>query len=445
MPEGMSQAIRALSGSPKAGPIPAPSSPRTNPQPTSSPQPATSAAAESGVPAPEQPVESAQKPVSAEASPTTSGPVANAGGREQTAVKTTPPEGLDDQVEQTGCATCGGFHSGLDGGAFHASMGCANGECIPGRPPCDYLDKHFDNFLSAFATNMYAELCCPDPCYQPRWEPGANASFFADYARPRTVTRFRYDNLEDMVRPDRNQFWIKEVAPLGGRNPRRPITNPAMRLQQVYLYQEAAGPLGSFFVEIPYRQINPNFEPTQAGFGDINFGIKSLFYDRELLQLAFQFRTFTPSGNFSNNLGTGNFALDPSILASLKLGPETYFQGQFGNWIPLAGNANLAGGVFYWLMSLNQTLWRPTPSSPLIATLEMDGWSFENGGYTTAIKGGGGTITRFDGGGVSYFNIGPGLRQSICNKVDFGGAITFATNSVHWAQPWFRFEVRFLF
>ena len=46
---------------------------------------------------------------------------------------------------------------------------------------------------------------------------------------------------------------------------------------------------------------------------------------------------------------------------------------------------------------------------------------------------------------MSYFNIGPGLRQSICNKVDFGGAITFATNSVHWAQPWFRFEVRFLF
>ena len=47
---------------------------------------------------------------------------------------------------------------------------------------------------------------------------------------------------------------------------------------------------------------------------------------------------------------------------------------------------------------------------------------------------------------MSYFNIGPGLRQSICNRLDFGGAITWATNAAaHWAQPWFRFEVRFLF
>ena len=29
---------------------------------------------------------------------------------------------------------------------------------------------------------------------------------------------------------------------------------------------------------------------------------------------------------------------------------------------------------------------------------------------------------------MSYFNIGPGLRQSICNRLDFGGAITWATD-----------------
>ena len=174
-----------------------------------------------------------------------------------------------------------------------------------------------------------------------------------------------------------------------------------------------------------------------------------------MLQVTFQMRTYMPSGNFTNNLGTGQFALDPSILTSLKLGPTTYFQGQFGNWIPLGGpgvNAKLAGGIFYWLMSFNQVLWYTTPDSPLIATLEMDGWSFENGGYTTSISSAGDGASsqtpdssRRDGGGVSYFNIGPGLRQSICNRLDFGGAITWATDTAHWAQPWFRFEVRFLF
>ena len=108
-----------------------------------------------------------------------------------------------------------------------------------------------------------------------------------------------------------------------------------------------------------------------------------------MLQIAFQLRTFMPSGNFTDNLGNGQFALDPSILTSLKLGPTTYFQGQFGNWIPLGGpgvKRSLAGGIFYWFMSLNQVLCYTTPDSPLIATLEMDGWSFENGGYTGSIS-----------------------------------------------------------
>ena len=360
----------------------------------------------------------------------------------------------DIQVERTGCATCGGFHSSLDGPLLHGCLTCGGGpSCVPGRKPCNspYLDC--ETTIGAFCQRLYECLCCPDPCYQPAWVPAANASFFADYARPRTVTRLRYDNLEAMTRPDRNQFFLNSVTVPSGRRGRVPGNLLFARLQQLYLYQEAAGERGSFFVEIPYRQVNMSWEPTQAGFGDINFGIKSLLFDCEMLQISFQFRTYMPSGNYVNNLGTGQFALDPSILTSLKLTPSTYFQGQFGNWIPLGGPGNvnlssgdkMAGGVFYWLMSVNQVLWYATPDSPLIATLEMDGWSFENGGYTSAIRSGGTPHRVPDGGGVSYFNIGPGLRQSVCNRLDFGGAITWATDTAHWAQPWLRLEARFLF
>ena len=384
-----------------------------------------------------------------------------------------PERKQDGQVEQSSCATCGGFHGHLDGHVFTCQAGCASGNCIPGRQPCNPPLNECDTVVGAFMTNLYQCICCPDPCYEPKWEPAAFASFFADYARPRTVTRLRYDNLEDMTRPDRNQFWLNNVTPTHGSvrlagGPHNPtggfvrgsgvITNLSARLQQVSLYQEAAGEHGSFFVEYPYRQINESWAPTQAGFGDVNFGIKSLLFDCEMLQVAFQLRTFMPSGNFTDNLGTGLFALDPSILASLKLSPTTYFQGQFGNWVPLGGpgvKRSLAGGIFYWFMSLNQVLCYTTPDSPLIATLEMDGWSFEDGSYTGSISSITSTThpnqtTKLNhvekGGGVSYFNIGPGLRQSICNRVDFGGAITWATDSAaHWAQPWFRFEVRFLF
>jgi hypothetical protein len=353
---------------------------------------------------------------------------------------------MDGQVARTGCSTCGGYHTLDSGPAFHESMGCDGGSCIPGRKPCYPPASSSNTFIGAFCQNLYQCLCCPDPCYQPQWVPAANASLFADYARPRTVTRLRYDNLQDMTRPDQNQFWIQGVS-LTRTNPNHPrsLTNPFARIQQFYLYQEVAGPKGSFFIEYPYRQINQSWAPTQAGFGNLNFGIKSLMFDCELLQVAFQFRTYTPTGNASLNLGNGLFALDPSILAALKLGPETYFQAQFGNWIPLGGNSKLAGGMFYSLMSLNHVVAYVTPDSPLIATLEMDAWSFENGGYTAGISPSGKSIIVEKGGGSSYFNIGPGLRQSICNRVDLGAAITWATSTAHWAQPWFRFEARFLF
>ena len=366
----------------------------------------------------------------------------------------------DPSVEKAGCTTCGGYHTYNEGPVI--SGGCPDGQCIPGRQACDALVYPCDTVLGGFFSNLYQSLCCPDPCYQPRWEPAANASLFADYARPRTITRFRYDNLENMIWPDRNQYFLKQTPLAWKKNPYL-RSSPAARLQDFYYYQEIAGPKGSFFFEMPYRQVNPLYGTTQAGFGDIRFGTKSLIYDVEMFQVSFQFKTYTPSGNAMNGLGTGHVSLEPSLLASLKLTPSTFFQAQLGEWIPLGAtnafnnpsvngkavpSSNVAGGLFFAYMSLNQVLCHLTPSSPLIGTFEMDCWSFQDGGYTNPYllpKHSTKVANIPSGGGVSYFNAGPGLRLSICNKVDLGSAITWSTTSAHWAQPWFRFEVRFLF
>ena len=349
----------------------------------------------------------------------------------------------DESVGRTGCTTCGGYHSQSDSLAFHSAIGgCSDGQCVPGREKCDALPT-CNTFAGAFVGNLYQSLCCPDPCYQPRWDPAANASMFADYAKPRTITRFRYDLMQNMTFPDRNEYFFKQSSTSLPYKNKVYRTYPSARVQQIYMYQEAAAAAGSLFVEYPYLQINPMLTPTQAGFGDIRFGSKSVLYDVEMLRVTFQFKTYMPTGNASKILGTGHVSLEPSILTSLKLGPETYLQGQFGQWIPLGGTQGLAGGIFFWYLSLNQVLTYVTPSSPLIVMLEMDGWSFENGGYSNPLKVGPKMIS--SGGGVSYFNIGPGLRLSICDKIDVGGTITWATQSMHWGNPWFRFEVRFLF
>ncbi len=354
----------------------------------------------------------------------------------------------DDDFEKAGCSTCGGFHSSTDGSIFHNSLG-GPGQCVPGQEACN--PPECDTLFGALLSNVYQILNCEDPCYEPVWEPGAYASVFVDYARPRTVTRFRYDNLQDMTIPDRNTYFLSQTNssfPSSFKNrhgvPYR--TDPSAYLQQGYYYQEVAAAKGSFFVEIPYRSVDPLFSPGQAGVSDINFGMKTMWVDSELWTLSFQFRTYTPSGNAGLGLGTGHFSLDPSLLSSVKLAPDTYLQTQIGNWIPLAGKPQIAGGVFYYYNSLNQVLFRLSPDIPVIGMLEMDGWYFQDGGYTVPIKRPHyGSVAERAIGGVNYFNIGPGLRVALGKAVDVGGALTWATSANHWASPWFRLEVRFLF
>ena len=229
----------------------------------------------------------------------------------------------DEQIEKAGCSTCGGFHSSADGSIFHNSIGGEVGQCIPGQADCHPPVNEHDTLFGAVVSNLYQILNCDDPCYEPIWDPAAYASVFADYARPRTVTRFRYDNLQNLTLPDRNTYFLMQTNPSFPKNytnrhkvPFR--TDPSANLQQGYYYQEAAAGRGSVFFELPYRYLDPLFSPGQAGFSDINFGLKSLLVDSELLVLSFQFRTYTPSGNAGQGLGTGHFSLDPSLLMSLN-------------------------------------------------------------------------------------------------------------------------------
>ena len=48
-------------------------------------------------------------------------------------------------------------------------------------------------------------------------------------------------------------------------------------------------------------------------------------------------------------------------------------------------------------------------------------------------------------GGVTYFTVGPGLRFSVCNKVDFGFGVQFAVTNDHFANQLYRTELRWRF
>lgn len=351
---------------------------------------------------------------------------------------------MDESLQTAACTSCGQFHSGGQGGTFGGS--CGPGGCIPGRSKPCYHAEH-SSFIGRFATNLYHCLCCPDPCYEPAWVPEANASFFVDPARPRTQKRLRWDHGQTLWFPDRSEyFWARSFRGPGPQ-PRRPVTKNGkpiygertINYDQLYVYMEAALKGFSFFTEVPYRSTSPDLTAHHAGFADMNIGTKSLLLDCDLMQLTLQFRTFLPIGSVSDGLGNGHVSLEPSLLMAVHLAPHTYFQGQLAEWIPLGGDPDYAGAILHYHFSLNHVLYRLMPDVPLIGTLEFNGWSFQDGAFTAPVLG------PQNSSGDSYLSLGPGLRVSVCDYVDFGVGTAFALNSPNWSDALIRSEIRIFY
>ena len=330
-----------------------------------------------------------------------------------------------------GCSTCG---SGDCGGG----LGCPGSRhCLPGKKDCEPFPAR--NAPERFVGLLYETICCPDPCYEPRWEPLANAAFFVDPVRPATQTRFRWDRGYNVRLPDRAEyFWARADGQGLGPRPFAGVqVSPRVDFHELTMYTEAARGSFSVWTELPYRNSDPILATGGSGFGDMKVGTKSVIFDRELVQIAFQMTTHIPTGNAMKGLGVEHVSLEPSIIMGLRLTPTTYFQGQIAEWIPLGGS-DYAGAILNYHLSMNQTVWQPVTNVLLISTWEFNGWTFQDGGYTDPVLGPGQRAT-----GQSYFSGGPGLRLSICDNLDFGVGSAFALSYPHWAATQFRFEMRY--
>jgi len=267
----------------------------------------------------------------------------------------------------------------------------------------------------------------------------ADAAFTCEAARPVTQQRFRWDAGVDLIFPDRAEyFWAKT----GGRgpSPQPPLLGvPRVDYNELTQYTEAATGAFSFFTEVPYRSVDPEAAPHGAGFGAVNLGTKTLLFDCELMQISFQFRTFLPGGNARKGTSNGHLALEPSLLMGVKLAPETYFQGQLCEWIPLGGDQDFSGAILHYHVAVNHVLGRPLPDVPVIGTAELNGWSFQDGQFTDPELG------PLPASGETYLSAGGGLRLVVCDKIDFGVGATFALTSDHWAEQLYRSEFRVRF
>lgn len=349
---------------------------------------------------------------------------------------------VDPMVKQaSGCCGLSAFHNGSGFASRGGSCGdgrCGNGGggncgeygCIPGRRPC-HGGCDDDSWFGRVFGCILREICCPDPCYEPRWIAEANAAFFQISPRPVTQTRLRWDAGFRLGRPDTAEFfWAK----IGGKGPK--VNTPFLHYNDLTLTQEIAAKGASVVIEIPYRTVDPNVGPGGSGMGDMSIGAKSVLLDSELLLASMQITTFVPTGNFTSGTGTGHVSIEPALLTALKLAPTTYAQSELALWIPIGGTNGHAGTVFHYHASLNHNLYQYGNVFGIIGTLELNGYNFR------------GSFTNFPGGAVigaggrNYVNAGPGVRVHICDHFDFGVGMAFGFDRNHGPGHLYRTEMR---
>ncbi len=342
-----------------------------------------------------------------------------------------------NQIVQTDCSSCSSGLFGSHGGSVgcsscgQGSCGGCGGACFPGQL-CESCEG--SGFIGRVFAKLHNCVCCPDPCYEPRWIGAANAAFFQDSARPVNQTRIRWDHGIDLIHPDRNSFFFAQTSDV---TKLRGIDYDELRLSM-----EAGTERFSVTVDTPYRYWTSN-ESSKAGFGDISIATKSLLLDCELIQMAFQFRTGVPTASDGNGLGNGTVSLEPSLLFTVKLLENTYFQSQIAEWIPL-NPGGTRGSLLHYHFAFNHMLWQAPccKDMQLIGTFEVNGYSFQAGKYTGLVNN---ETEPLNSSGTTYITLGPGLRYQLCDRMDLGFGASFAVSKDHFADQLYRTEFRWRF
>jgi hypothetical protein len=325
-----------------------------------------------------------------------------------------------------GCPSCGGS--------------CAGGQCRAGQKKCEPFPAR--TCAGRFVGLVYQTICCPDPCYQPRWEPITAAAFFADAPRPVTQTRVRWDYGSRLTFPDRGEyFWPRADGNGKGPKPNPPALGvPFLDYHEFYVDQEiAAGGMGSVTISQPYRSVNPTpYAESAAGFGNLQITAKSLLFDSELFLFAFQMRTYIPTGKFGNGIGNGHLSLEPGVIAGVRVSPDTYALAQVQEWIPIAGDKDYMGAALRYNFSLNHVLWRPVRDVQLIGTWETGGIAFQDGAFTDPVAG---SLQKLSG--QTTLSMGLGGRLFFCDKFDLGAGWQHGITGKYLVQDQLRVEVRY--
>jgi len=291
---------------------------------------------------------------------------------------------------------------------------------------------------------------------------------YIDDAVPATQLRIRFDAGWNDPYPDRAEFFYGKCGCYAGLPPTDPAYDPKapgpapgvarnLNFQQLYLYGEYS-PHRRFsaFFELPFRWIQPKFVegtgsfPDHGGISDVSLGLKFAVLDSERSTVSLQLKSFLPSGDASQGLGTAHSSIEPDLLLYHSLSSRWTLEGQFGGWVPIngsrgvptVGSSSFAGSILIYGLGVSTQVYH-NASVSLNPVVELVGWHLL-GGFQTQLDPPPVTgLATQDG--TNIVNMKFGLRTTIYDRssvyVGYGRAVTDAA----WYRNLLRVEYRYVF
>ena len=290
------------------------------------------------------------------------------------------------------------------------------------------------------------------------------------------MVRLRFDAAYDFNRPDRAEFFYTTWEARGGKNP-NPGTpppvgpgfpDPDIDRQELSLYVERAfGNDFSAFVRLPVVFSNPLHNPNDAGFGDIQAGIKlALWQDRDQL-LTFRLNNYIPTADAAHSwVGTGHYSIEPGLLYYARLTDRWTLEGEARDWISIGGAKNplpnldgsaagsdYAGNVLrYGVAALGYNLvqgrqYRLTPVVETVGWSVLEGQVFDFNDQLVVPgrpdpPNSGAALDSVDADGDTIVNLKIGARVADYRGTSVYGGWGRSLTGDRWYRDIFRFEIR---
>lgn len=348
-----------------------------------------------------------------------------------------------------------------------------NSACMPNCPPCPTSPPNYGLSTNDFAPQDPSMPQQPAMTDFPDLNALGNPNYVAvspggylDVAAPVTMFRLRFDDAQNMNFPDRGEYFYAKCGCFrdmgidpNAKGPSGLNDSVSYRALRTHL-EYAFSPKFSVFAELPVQWVhfsvnpgdgtnNPNADTTSpvnsAGYSDMNAGFKYAFIAERNRYLTFQLRTYIPTGDSYQGLGTGHVSLEPGLLYYHLLTERLIFQAEFKDFIPVSVSSfasnvlEYGGGLGYIVFSNDRVVVTPM--------FEVVGWTFLGGEKFNPVDG------LHSADGDTIINVKPGVR------VGFGDPTVPAGQQRHsiyfgWGHPItsdrlyediYRIEYRLLF